>query len=73
MNKWKSDDYTKMALTNDTSNMVGTTLKTKAARMKLMPRLPRSIACEMIPFNNLTNHNDDNKNESVLTLERAPV
>jgi len=42
--KGKLDEYTKIELTNVTSKIVGTTLKTKAARIKLMPRLPRSIA-----------------------------
>lgn len=39
----KNFKHTKIALTMDTSKMVGTILKSKADSKKLIPRLPRSI------------------------------
>lgn len=43
------EKLTRIVLTSATSTIVGTTLKTKAVRTKLIPRVPRSIAFERAP------------------------
>lgn len=60
-------------LTNETSKIVGTMLKRRAAKRKLIPRLPLSIAWNEMLCNNYLSLVTLNSNEESRTLDRAPV